>query len=229
MPLVNSDKLLVGSVYRPPSNSKEDNAALYNTILSLIEGRSHVLLGGDFNQSDIDWREGTTPKCEASPGAIFMEFVHDSFLFQHVSEPTHFRGTQTPTLIDLVFSNEENMVQNVTYKQPLGKSHHVCIYFDFICYAERTVTSSDTIYNYRKADYEGMRKHVSNVCSQNHKAFETKSAEDSYEYLSDIIQTAIEKYVPKIETSSCDRKLKPPWWSKKASEKIQKKSTAYEK
>ena len=44
MPLVNSDKLLVGSVYRPPSNSKEDNEALYNTILSLIEGRSHVLL-----------------------------------------------------------------------------------------------------------------------------------------------------------------------------------------
>ena len=51
--LVNNDKLLVGCIYRPPSNSKEENETLYKTILSLIDGRSHVLIGGDFNQRPL--------------------------------------------------------------------------------------------------------------------------------------------------------------------------------
>ena len=44
--LMGGDKLLIGCVYRPPSNTKQDNDELYKTILSLIEGKSHVLIGG---------------------------------------------------------------------------------------------------------------------------------------------------------------------------------------
>ena len=44
---------------------------------------------------------------------------------------THFRPNQTPSILDLVFTNEEGMVANLVYLPPLGNSDHVCLRFDF--------------------------------------------------------------------------------------------------
>ena len=52
------------------------------------------------------------------------------------------------------------MVENLSYEQPVGKSHHVCIYFDFLCYAEKQSSQSELRYNYMKGNYDGMRKYV---------------------------------------------------------------------
>ena len=226
--LVNNDKLLVGCIYRPPSNNKEENETLYKTILSLIDGRSHVLIGGDFNQSDINWNDIALTNNENSPSTIFMDFVFDSFLYQHVTEPTHYRGSQNPTLIDLVFSNEEAMVQNIRHEQPVGKSHHVCIFFDYLCYTEKCSSREEKRLNYLKADYDGMRKYMAeqDTCTN----IESKSVKDAGNYLSDLFKTVINKYVPikKCKNKSAV-KSKPSWWNQTASEKIDEKSVAFEK
>ena len=109
--LDNKEKLLVGGVYRPPSNTEEQNKDLYKSVLSIIEGKSHVLMCGDFNHPSIDWSNETTPESERHPASIFMEFVRDSFLIQHVSSPTHFKPNTKPSLIDLIFTSEENMLE----------------------------------------------------------------------------------------------------------------------
>ena len=46
-------------------------------------------------------------------------------------EPTSGRGTDTPTLLDLVFSNEEGMISNICIEAPLDKSDHTTITFMF--------------------------------------------------------------------------------------------------
>ena len=58
------------------------------------------------------------------------------FLFQHVTKPTRYRLGDTPSLLDLVFISELDMISNITYSPPLGNSDHVCINFELVCYTE---------------------------------------------------------------------------------------------
>ena len=76
---------------------------------------------------------GTTNNCHIEP---FLDTVDDLFLFQHITEPTRFRQDEIPSLLDLVFTNEQDMVNNLSYLLPLGSSDHICIEFDLICYLE---------------------------------------------------------------------------------------------
>ncbi|CAC5386629.1 unnamed protein product [Mytilus coruscus] len=60
--------------------------------------------------------------------------LQENFLFQHVTRPTRWRGTNTPHTLDLILTNEENMISNLEYQSPLGKSDHCTMKFDFSCY-----------------------------------------------------------------------------------------------
>ena len=223
--LADDDKLLVGCVYRPPSNNREQNKLLYDTILSITENRSHVLLCGDFNQPSVNWEDETTPGGLENPAHIFMEFVRDSYLVQHVRQPTHFRGNQTPTLIDLIFSNEEEMVKNISHCAPIGKSHHQSIFFDFLCYTTDEKKRGEEKYNFRKADFEKMKEYVLSKNLVN--VIEEKSVEEAWKCIETSIKTAVELFVPKVCNRSDHVRKKPRWWSETARDKIEEKAQAY--
>ena len=84
-------------------------------------------------------------------GIDLLKVLETVFLYQHVNKPTRGRGSDTPSCIDLVFSNEEQMVSNLTIGAPLGKSDHSVIIFDFIC--QTIGTPPKAWYRYEKADY----------------------------------------------------------------------------
>ena len=88
--LENNETLLVGCIYRPPSNTSEENKLLYDTILSVIENKTHVLVAGDFNQPNVDWENESTSASIGNQTYIFMDFVRDSYLIQHIRQPTHY-------------------------------------------------------------------------------------------------------------------------------------------
>ena len=52
----------------------------------------------------------------------FIEAIRDTYMHQHVLEPT--RGRDNPTLLDLIFTNEEGIIERIEHKSPLGKSDH---------------------------------------------------------------------------------------------------------
>ena len=54
-----------------------------------------------------------------------MDVVDDLFLFQHVCQPTCFRLNESPSLLDLIFTNESDMIDNLLYLPPLGNSDHI--------------------------------------------------------------------------------------------------------
>ncbi len=56
------------------------------------------------------------------------------FLYQHITEYTHYRKGQNPRLLDLILTNEEGMVNDMQYVPPLGKSDHVCVIFNKYIY-----------------------------------------------------------------------------------------------
>ena len=92
-------ELLIGCIYRSPSNKEDMNDQLYKLVKNAIQGRTHILLTGDFNHPEIDWENETSLQNDNHKATIFLEsVVRDNFLYQHVKSPTHYRAEQTPTL-----------------------------------------------------------------------------------------------------------------------------------
>ena len=119
---------------------------------------------GYFNYGQIDWEAGVVDGPEDSDAASFHEMAQDLFLFQHVHFP-RFRDGCTPSRLDLVFSAEELMVDNMEVSSPVGKSDHVVLSWVFRYGNENSGERSrgQTKLNYRKGNYTDMSEALSQV------------------------------------------------------------------
>ena len=84
--------------------------------------------------------------------AKFINIIEVCYLYQHTNGPTRCRGDDMPSQLDLIFTNELEMVSDVQHMAPLGNSDHQLLKFNFNCYAEYTGTQQR--FNYNRGDYE---------------------------------------------------------------------------
>ena len=148
------DSLLVGVLYRSPGSPESNNEHLNQMITEAVNTQhSHLLLLGDFNYPAINWDNWCTlSSSSVSVEYKFIENIRNNYLYQHVTLPTRGRvGSQANTL-DLVFTNEEGMIDDITYESPLGKSDHSVLLINYVCYAE-TKNDKQMRYYYDKGDY----------------------------------------------------------------------------
>ena len=89
-----------------------------------------MLIAGDFIYPEIDWEDVHSHEPENHRSHTFIKTLQDLFLYQHITEHTHYRVGQNPSLLDLIMTNEEGMVNTIQYLSPLGKSDHICILFN---------------------------------------------------------------------------------------------------
>ena len=148
-----NNKILIGSLYRSPSGTEENFQQMCNLFKESTKLRyTQLILFGDLNLPQIDWNTCSTSNNEDSKDFKFIETVRDCFLFQHVTNPTRGRGSDNPSVIDLVFTSEEGVIETLNIYPPLGKSDHSVIELD--C---KIRTSSDNQkkerYKYDKGDY----------------------------------------------------------------------------
>jgi len=66
----------------------------------------------------------------------FFDKCQELCLFQHAHESTRFRNDQRPSCLDYVFTDEDNLVQDLQYRSPLGKSDHVVLTWKIAVHAE---------------------------------------------------------------------------------------------
>jgi len=61
---------------------------------------------GDFNYNDINWETFTVSDLSSAPqpSEEFLEILSTCTLHQHVSEPTRFKPSVLPSLLDLVIT-----------------------------------------------------------------------------------------------------------------------------
>ena len=81
------------------------------TLLEELNDFTHLLICGDFNMKDIVWSNMSVNPRNTYVES-FIDTIQDLFLFQHIQEPTHFRPGTTPSLLDLVFTNEADMINH---------------------------------------------------------------------------------------------------------------------
>ena len=133
--LAGGDCLLIGCVYRSPSGRGEEHARDIARLFQQATARahSHLVIVGDFNLPQIDWEEEASPAPDTHLSQAFLDTVHDNLLYQHVHLPTRYRVGESPSLLDLVFSNEEGMIRDLEYFPGLANSDHVVLRFNIIC------------------------------------------------------------------------------------------------
>ena len=154
IPLNSKDAMLVGVIYRSPGSSEVINDKLNQTIIEAVGlNHSHFLLMGDFNYPNIKWDSESTESNTVEDK--FIENIRDNFLFQHITKPTRGRLGNKSNILDLIFTNEEGMIEDVTYESPLGKSDHAVLLINHRCYTETTTYTKLKFY-YNQGDYSGM-------------------------------------------------------------------------
>jgi len=126
--------------------------------LRSINGYSHLLICGDFNYSGIDW--DNLSLLPSSPPIVqaFIDTTQDLYLVQHIMEPTHYCPGETPHILDLIFTNEQTMIDEVHYLPGLGCNGQVCLSFKFMCYSLHVSSNNRPKYDLYHADFEKMRE-----------------------------------------------------------------------
>ena len=192
----NGESLLCGCIYRSPSDSDqiaslESTRKIINLLKAAYEINPNVLIAGDFNFKEIDWVNDFVP-----PGKVYLnEFIstlHECFLYQHVTEPTRFREGEQPNLLDLILSNEEDMVQDLSYLPPLDKSDHVCLKFSVLHKSQKPVPSPP-IHNIFKANYQLIGTELGEI---NWKETLSGNFVDDYKKFVEILSSKIEEHSP---------------------------------
>ena len=112
---------------------------------------------GDFNFRYINWSDMNTASNDQHNSTLFIESIRDSFLFQHVTEPTRIRENNEPSILDLIFTNKEEMVSDIQYESSLGKSDHLILSFKFNNYSDLNIKDNKyTRQTFFKGDYQSI-------------------------------------------------------------------------
>lgn len=94
----------------------------------------------------------------------FIECIRYTFFFQHVTQPTRIRDGFTTSTLDLILSNEEDIISKINYHPSLGKSDHLILTYDFNCY---TILDSNSKTKSRldffKCSYENIKNELQAV------------------------------------------------------------------
>ena len=155
--------LLVGVIYRSPNSSAQNNENLLKLLRKTFTSNfDHIMLCGDFNLPLIEWNLNQCLDSELSFSCRFLNEVEDLGIFQHITKATRFRGHQNSCL-DLVFTNEENMVNEVTELPPLGKSDHICQQWSLIVSETLFKNTNAMKHNYKKANWAEIKKDIASL------------------------------------------------------------------
>ena len=112
--------LTIGLVYRNPNINEEDNTKIQNAIKEVSKGQCMIM--GDFNHKHIQWK---SLESTGGEGQQFIFLIQDSFLTQHMLEPTNGENE-----LDIVLSSQKELLDNVKIHEPLCNSDHNQAYFD---------------------------------------------------------------------------------------------------
>ena len=125
------DTCLLVVIYRPPNSSQENDEKLISLLKAATSMKySHYLIMGDFNLPSMHSASVSGPPFKSQ----LLDHISIAPLYNHVTQPTRYRGSNKPSVLDLVLTNEDLMVESMVYDPPLGNSDHIVLTFDYICY-----------------------------------------------------------------------------------------------
>ena len=191
--LSNNLSMLVSCMYRSPSSTTENNLSLDEAIKEIDKTQTPLkIIVGDFNYPRLDWNTGMDTETSTEE-VRFKEATLDSYLQQHVDFITRARGTDNPSCIDWVFTNDNMLLNNISTSSPLGKSDHVIVEADLNVEIPRKQSTFNKYY-YEKGDYNNMRKLATTEFDK--KTNTATNVNEMWNHFTDIIKACGDKFIP---------------------------------
>ena len=216
------DKLLIGCIYRSPNADDYNNTQLLHMLeRAADENFSHILIVGDFNCKNINWQLNVTPSDPDNFQTKFFHQILESGWYQHVNSETRFRQGQNPSLLDLIFTNEENMVSNLKILSPIGRSDHCVLTFNLVTCG--ILDKKIGIPKYFQGRYDEMRDYLSQLPWQ---IGQDQNVSEIWNQFQNKITTATHKFVPVHKPGIKRRKS---WCNSDTTRAIKHKHSAWNK
>ena len=198
--------LLIVTIYRPPSYSVEENAALL-TFLDSLYGGMEVVVMGDFNLPSLSW-----PLEEAdsdSIRAVDRQF-RDCFVGLGWTQWVEF-GTfhRSDNILDLVFTSDEDRIVDISSDSLLPRCGHFPIIFS-LAY-QGTDSSEETMpkLDWHKGNYLKISEELDSHCWE--QLFYGLDTEICYNIFLEIVNESVARWVPfKRAPGECKWLKDPP-------------------
>ena len=195
--LNNNEALTLALLYRSPNSTDSNNNHLNKLIDELCANNStRIMLVGDLNFPGIDWSAVTTTTRVEGREFHFIEKIRDNFLTQHVMEPTRCRGSDNPSTLDLVLTNDDNRVEALDVGAPIGKSDHAVIKVQVQLACEQPSEQQPEHYNYDKGNYDGLRAALEIDWTSELAPY--GNVQDKWKFFRDKYEEAVEANIPKV-------------------------------
>ena len=203
--------------YRPP----DDNAALATVAASLtsMSPDTPIIAVGDFNLPEVEWRatdDGVIPLSRRAT-ARATRFVDDCGVIglkQWVTVPS--RG---PNTLDLLFSRFVPCT-SVRVTDGLFDSDHKEMCGEFRVPKVQQTVSRRTAYNYKDADFTGLRRALSMV---NWGLLDDMDVDCAVDMFYELLESAINDYIPTVTV----RRRCPPWYDREVKAVLRQKEAAF--
>ncbi|XP_072022923.1 uncharacterized protein [Amphiura filiformis] len=215
--------LLLGTCYKPRHDDREtviDLGESLGKINSKAKGYN-IILTGDFNQPNMDWKEGTVIKnhpASKETAELLLETITEFGLEQHVKEPT-----RKKSILDLVFTNNASLIKETTVVP--GISDHDIVLADFDLRAKWKRQPRRRYYVRRKADTESISKEFLTFKDE-YFSLGNASVQDKWDALENKIKVVMERHIPK-KTAAKQNSL--PWFNRTHHRLRRKKQRAFNK
>ncbi|KAI8478187.1 hypothetical protein Bbelb_440810 [Branchiostoma belcheri] len=148
-------KLATVLCYRPPSGDLSTFTVNLSSALEKVkdEYRMYCVLG-DLNLPKVDWNScAVTDRGKESD---FCEVINDHFLYQHNMIPSN----HCNHILDLVFTNIPEKVSSIKELPTEFDTDHTILEFGIHCRLQPKRGLSRKVFNYRRADWDGLRAHL---------------------------------------------------------------------
>ena len=151
--------------------------------------------------------------------------VRDSFLIQHVKEPTRYRNEDRPSILDLILTNEEGMVSELQYCDPIGNSDHVTLVFSILTRIEEKRENRHGL-RYFKGDYGAINNKLQNIQWEDTLAH--KDVEESWCEFADTLNNTAKEHIP-VRNSQNKCFFNTPWINLETLQSLKRKRTRWKK
>ena len=196
----NNKSLLVACLYRSESGTRENNSNMLKLIKEIAKMKqTYKLVVGDLNYKMIDWENWQTPKPETSEEHQLINCIQDIYWHQHVTSPTRYREGVEPSLLDLILTNDEHLVEKLEHLSPLGKSDHSMLSFEMKI-KDTSNYQPRTVFNYDKGNYGNMIKDLS-IDWQTEFSQCGQDTTKQWELLKSKIKSSQKNHIPTYQTS----------------------------
>lgn len=221
--LTNNDRssITIGVVYLPPKATPDRVTDLSNLIAQASSlNHNETIVTGDFNHPDVDWATLSSRHLQNHTDHILLKCIKDNFLTQHIHQPTREVPLQSPSILDLVITKQENTIDSIDILPPIGNSDHNCIHFTTNCLLSLKKRKQSLIYH--KADFAKISEELQQAHLEEN--LNNLPLEEAWCLLRETIVRITRLHTPKRKAQS---KTRPQWINREVLQLIKRKKMMY--